>query len=121
MRLLTTILALIGGLFSILAYSRARLPYNEEGRYYDATAGVVYDTDAVTAYTQTVGVYPESLKKQLRDELPLYGAQRLTSLGYACNVATATLQPLTFLHPSTCIAVAKANFIGSRWLTRKNF
>ncbi len=49
-------------------------------------------TRAVTAYTQTIGVYPESLKKQLRDELPLYGAQRLTSLGYACNVATATPQ-----------------------------
>ena len=38
----------------------------------------------VDAYTQTVGVYPESLKKELRDKLPLYGAQRLTSLGYAC-------------------------------------
>lgn len=49
-------------------------------------------TRAVTSYTQTVGVYPESLKKQLRDELPLFGAQRLTSLGYACNVATATPQ-----------------------------
>ena len=57
MRLLTTIFALIGGLFSILAYSRARLPYNEEGRYYDATAGVVYDTDAVTAYGFLGGVF----------------------------------------------------------------
>lgn len=37
----------------------------------------------VDAYTQTVGVYPESLKKDLRDKLPLFGAQRLTSLGYA--------------------------------------
>jgi hypothetical protein len=46
-------------------------------------------TDAVTAYTQTVGIYPESLKQQLRDLLPLFGAQRLTSLGYACHVAVA--------------------------------
>jgi Acyl-CoA reductase (LuxC) len=37
----------------------------------------------VTAYTQTIGVYPESLKLKLRDELPLYGAQRFVTLGYA--------------------------------------
>jgi hypothetical protein len=49
-------------------------------------------TKAVTAYTQTVGIYPESLKKELRDKLPLFGAQRLTSLGYACHVAIATPQ-----------------------------
>jgi Acyl-CoA reductase (LuxC) len=41
----------------------------------------------VDAYTQTVGVYPDSLKKTLRDNLPLYGAQRLTSLGYACTTS----------------------------------
>jgi hypothetical protein len=43
-------------------------------------------TEAVremNAYTQTVGVYPESLKETLRDILPLHGAQRLVSLGYA--------------------------------------
>jgi hypothetical protein len=49
-------------------------------------------TQAVTAYTQTVGIYPESLKEALRDRLPLFGAQRLTSLGYACHVATAMPQ-----------------------------
>lgn len=49
-------------------------------------------TDAVTAYTQTVGIYPESLKTELRDKLPLFGAQRLTSLGYACNVTSAKPQ-----------------------------
>ncbi|MDH6246517.1 acyl-CoA reductase [Mycobacterium sp. OTB74] len=43
-------------------------------------------TDAVNAYTQTIGIYPESLKTQLRDRLPLFGAQRLTSLGYAASV-----------------------------------
>jgi len=43
-------------------------------------------TDAVNAYTQTIGIYPESLKHALRDKLPLFGAQRLTSLGYAASV-----------------------------------
>ena len=49
-------------------------------------------TAAVNAYTQTIGIYPESLKRQLRDTLPLFGAQRLTSLGYACSVAVAMPQ-----------------------------
>jgi hypothetical protein len=49
-------------------------------------------TAAVTAYTQTIGIYPESLKRQLRDTLPLFGAQRLTSLGYACSVPIAAPQ-----------------------------
>jgi Acyl-CoA reductase (LuxC) len=43
----------------------------------------------VDAYTQTVGIYPESLKEELRDKLPLYGAQRLTSLGYAASISLA--------------------------------
>jgi len=43
-------------------------------------------TDAVNAYTQTIRIYPESLKTQLRETLPLFGAQRLTSLGYAASV-----------------------------------
>ena len=55
-------------------------------------------TAAVTAYTQTVGIYPERLKEELRDVLPLYGAQRLVSLGYACSVTLAgpqdALEPL---------------------------
>lgn len=40
---------------------------------------------AVNAYTQTIGVYPDSLKTQLRDRLAFHGAQRLVSLGYAGN------------------------------------
>lgn len=55
-------------------------------------------TAAVTALTQTVGIYPESLKEQLRDQLPLFGAQRMTSLGYACSPTAAmpqdALEPL---------------------------
>jgi hypothetical protein len=38
---------------------------------------------AMTSYTQTLGVYPDSLKRELRDLAPLYGVQRLVSLGYA--------------------------------------
>ena len=30
-------------------------------------------TRAVNAFTQTIGIYPESLKRQLRDTLPLLG------------------------------------------------
>lgn len=41
---------------------------------------------ACDAYTQTVGVFPETLKEDLKDELPLYGAQRIVSLGYAATV-----------------------------------
>ncbi|OBI48352.1 long-chain-fatty-acyl-CoA reductase [Mycobacterium sp. E796] len=49
-------------------------------------------TAAVNSYTQTIGIYPESLKRRLRNTLPLFGAQRLTSLGYACSVAVAAPQ-----------------------------
>ena len=49
-------------------------------------------TDAVNAYTQTIGIYPETLKEQLRETLAMYGAQRLTSLGYAANVNFAIPQ-----------------------------
>lgn len=38
---------------------------------------------SVTSYTQTIGVFPEALKKELRDRLSLQGAQRLVSLGHA--------------------------------------
>ncbi|WP_160108215.1 acyl-CoA reductase [Pseudomonas izuensis] len=37
----------------------------------------------VDASTQTVGIYPENLKDELKDRLPLHGAQRIVSLGYA--------------------------------------
>ena len=46
MRLSGTLLAIPGTLMLGLAIQRARLPYNEEGRYFDATEGVVYRTDA---------------------------------------------------------------------------
>ena len=47
---------------------------------------------ACDAYTQTVGIYPESLKQTLRDRLPLYGVQRIVSLGYAVTANLALPQ-----------------------------
>lgn len=47
---------------------------------------------AMTAYTQTVGVYPDSLRAELRDIAPLHGAQRLVSLGYAAAPCLAVPQ-----------------------------
>ena len=38
---------------------------------------------SVNAYTQTIGIYPEGLKHELRDRLAFQGAQRLVSLGGA--------------------------------------
>ena len=47
---------------------------------------------AIDAYTQTVGIYPESLKHALRDRLSLFGAQRFASLGYAAHASVAAPQ-----------------------------
>jgi len=47
---------------------------------------------AVDAYTQTVGIYPERIKDELKDKLPLYGAQRIVSLGYAAAMKWAAPQ-----------------------------
>ncbi|MHA2227454.1 MAG: acyl-CoA reductase [Candidatus Hodarchaeales archaeon] len=46
----------------------------------------------INSYTQTVGVYPESLKSNLLDKLPLYGVQRVVSLGFAANGSLALPQ-----------------------------
>jgi hypothetical protein len=37
---------------------------------------------AVTAYTQTIGIYPDELIPKIRDQLADAGAQRLVTLGY---------------------------------------
>ena len=46
---------------------------------------------AVNAYTQTIGIYPESIKPKIRDRLAFHGAQRLVSLGYASNAGVMSL------------------------------
>jgi hypothetical protein len=45
--------------------------------------------ESVTAYTQTIGIYPDAVKAQIRDRLVFNGAQRVVSLGYACKAAMA--------------------------------
>jgi hypothetical protein len=45
--------------------------------------------ESVTAYTQTIGIYPDSVKDRIRDRLVFNGAQRIVSLGYACKAAMA--------------------------------
>ncbi|MFX1285705.1 MAG: acyl-CoA reductase [Promethearchaeota archaeon] len=47
---------------------------------------------SVNAYTQTVGIYPEYLKQQIRDDLIRHGVQRIVSLGYAAAASFATPQ-----------------------------
>lgn len=44
---------------------------------------------SVNSYTQTIGVFPDSLKAQIRDRCVFNGAQRLTSLGYMLKAAMA--------------------------------
>ncbi|MGE0828239.1 MAG: acyl-CoA reductase [Hyphomonadaceae bacterium] len=44
---------------------------------------------AVNAFTQTIGIYPESLIPKLRDRLAFNGTQRLISLGYANRTPVA--------------------------------
>ncbi|MFJ9419373.1 acyl-CoA reductase [Streptomyces sp. NPDC101227] len=39
----------------------------------------------LTSATQTLGVYPDSLRLAVRDIAPLYGVQRIVALGYAAH------------------------------------
>jgi len=45
---------------------------------------------SVNAYTQTIGVYPDSLKHSLRDRLAYQGGQRLVSLGLAASLSSVS-------------------------------
>ena len=49
-------------------------------------------TEAVTAYTQTIGIYPESLKRELRDTASAVRRPAADHLGYACSVPIAAPQ-----------------------------
>ncbi|ARS27256.1 acyl-CoA reductase [Sphingomonas sp. KC8] len=44
---------------------------------------------SVNSYTQTIGIYPDALKQELRDRLAFQGAQRLVSLGGAATLLQA--------------------------------
>jgi hypothetical protein len=41
--------------------------------------------DVIDAYTQTVGIYPESLREVVRHKGALHGGQRFPALGYSFN------------------------------------
>ncbi len=50
-------------------------------------SGIAEVLPEISAATQTIGVYPDSLRLQLRDVLALHGAQRVVSLGYAGHLS----------------------------------
>jgi Acyl-CoA reductase (LuxC) len=43
--------------------------------------------DLITVHTQTIGIYPESLKTELRDRLAFLGGQRIVSLGHHLSLS----------------------------------
>lgn len=47
---------------------------------------------ATTAYTQTVGVWPDALGDAIREDLALAGAQRIVTLGYAAGFGIPAVQ-----------------------------
>ncbi|MFX0120624.1 MAG: acyl-CoA reductase [Candidatus Hodarchaeota archaeon] len=47
---------------------------------------------SMNAYTQTVGIYPERLKRVIRDDLVMHGVQRIVSLGHAPDGSFSTPQ-----------------------------
>ncbi|HEY1974660.1 MAG TPA: acyl-CoA reductase [Pseudonocardia sp.] len=51
----------------------------------------------LTVHTQTVGVYPDRLLVDIRDECARRGVQRLCTLGYACSMGLA--QPHDAMEP----------------------
>ena len=92
----------------------------------DRTANLVPVDDlhemmgAVDAYTQTVGVYPESIKEDLKDILPLYGAQRIVSLGYAAGLKWAgpqdSIEPLRRMGKWIVNQIATPEMTPAPWL-----
>jgi hypothetical protein len=66
--------------------------------------------DGITIHTQSISIYPESLKDTVRDECAWRGAQRLTSLG--CSTAIGFAQPHDAIEPLRRMA---------RWLVIEDF
>jgi hypothetical protein len=64
----------------------------------------------ITVHTQTVSIFPESLKDTVRDECAWRGAQRLTSLG--CSIALSFAQPHDSIEPLRRMA---------RWVVIEDF
>jgi hypothetical protein len=66
--------------------------------------------DCFTIDTQTIGIYPDSIKDKVREECAWRGAQRLTSLGWSTAVGFA--QPHDAIEPLRRMA---------RWLVIEDF
>lgn len=70
----------------IVSLAGDQVDFADELRYRTLNIVPVRDYDAmlrfITRDVQTVGVYPESVRDELRTTLALHGVQRITSLGY---------------------------------------
>lgn len=64
----------------------------------------------VTIHTAALGIYPDSLKTEIREECALRGAQRLTTLGFA--TAEGAAQPHDAMEPMRRMA---------RWVVMEEF
>jgi len=84
-----------GGREGAIIVSQNEEPVDFAASLTDRVANLVPFSDmqtpirSVNSYTQTIGVYPDALKEQIRDQLVFNGAQRLTSLGYMLKAAMA--------------------------------
>jgi hypothetical protein len=69
---------------------------------------------AVTAYTQTIGVYPESLKREIRDRLAVQGGQRIVTLGHAMSFEATLNGPQDAIEPMRrmCKWIVDENYEG---------
>lgn len=59
--------------------------------------GIEQAIRSVNSYTQTIGVYPEKLRHEIRDRLGLHGAQRVVALG--CAISTMMALPQDGMEP----------------------
>jgi Acyl-CoA reductase (LuxC) len=61
--------------------------------------GITSALRRLTIHTQTIGIYPDELKRELRDECAIRGGQRIVSLGHATSASLAgphdAIQPLS--------------------------
>jgi hypothetical protein len=80
----------------IVSLEGDQVDFADELKYRTLNIVPVKDYDAmlrfITRDVQTVGVYPESVREELRTTLALHGVQRITSLGYMREY-NATVDP----------------------------
>ena len=76
---------------------------------------------AANAYTQTVGVFPESVKAGLLDILSLHGAQRFVSLGFAVAQCQASpqdgIEPLRRMGRWVTNEISRPGLVETPWLS----